>query len=67
MKFYAIIFIIFGSLVIIFPDLIGILVWGFFIFIGINMLMFWTLMWSKQNPFSKKWWYTQWWKYKIFK
>jgi uncharacterized membrane protein YhaH (DUF805 family) len=67
MKFYAVLFIIFWVLVIIFPDLIGILVGSFFIFIWINMLVLWNMFSTKQNPFGKSNSYTQWGKYKIFK
>jgi len=67
MKFYAIIFIIFGIAVIFFPELIWILVWSFFIFIGINMLVLWNVFEKNMNWFKKDWNYTQWGKYKIFK
>ncbi len=67
MKYYAILFIIFGALVIIFPDLIWIIVWSFFIFIGLNMLFLSRMFNSNIKDFSKGWNYTQWGKYKIFK
>lgn len=68
MKFYWIVFLVFWTLIIIFPDLIWILIGSFLIFIWFNMLFLGSIMWTnKNNFFNKNQWYTQWWKYKIFK
>jgi hypothetical protein len=65
MKFYAIVFIVLGISVIIFPELIWILVWSFFIFVWLNMLFFFNFL--NNSKFQKSDSYVKWWKYKIFK
>ena len=65
MKFIAIFLIIFGVIIIRYPEMLAYLIGGFFVFIGINML-FVTL------AFKKKWmfWnesYVKFGKYKIYR
>ena len=67
MKIYAIIFIIYGILIVIFPDLVGILVGSFFIFIWLNMLVLSSAFKWGANSFVKSSDYVKWGKYKIFK
>ncbi len=67
MKIYAIIFIVFGALIVIFPDLVWILVWSFFIFIWLNMLVLSSAFKTWIKDFSNSNDYVKWGKYKIFK
>lgn len=62
MKPFAILLIIFWIIVIVFPTIIAYLIWSFFIFIWINILMFF------RQITSKKWeQYVKFWDYKIYK
>lgn len=63
MNFFWIILIIFGVIIILAPEIIAYLIWGFMIFIGINIVI------SKYLFFRKKSWedYVSFGKYKIYK
>ena len=69
MKLIPIFLIIFGVLLIRFPDLIGWLLWGLFIFLGLNGLilgwLFNKMKWKSTKPNWDD--YVQFGKYKIFK
>ncbi len=53
MKYIPIVLILFWIIVVISPDIIAYLIWGFLIFIGVNMLMmssgFGTTKWGKKD------------------
>ncbi len=74
MKFYALLFIIVWILMIVYPDLVGIILGGFLIFIGLNMLFlskitsnFRSWFWSKTGEKKWSWDYVKFGSYKIFK
>ena len=69
MKYLGIIFILFGVIVIVYPEFLAILIGSFFVFMGVNIFLLWGWI---SNPFikkSKKKWedYVKFWKYKIYR
>jgi ABC-type bacteriocin/lantibiotic exporter with double-glycine peptidase domain len=71
MKFYAALFIIVWILMIIYPDLVGIILGSFLIFIWLNLFFISRIsswfMDSFKNNKSKDKSYVKFWEYKIFK
>jgi uncharacterized membrane protein HdeD (DUF308 family) len=53
MLVYWILTLIFGILVIVFPDLLAYLIWWFFIFLGANIIVIWFMFkkkkWKKES------------------
>jgi len=61
MKAFPIILIIFWIIIIMAPEILAYLLWGFFIFVGLNMLLFFkTVKSAKEN-------YVKFGNYKIFR
>jgi hypothetical protein len=64
MKLLPISLIIFWIIIIAYPEILAYLLWGFFIFIWINMLAFFWIF----NKKSKSWEnYVKFWNYKIYR
>lgn len=64
MKPFAIFFILFWIIVIIFPKFLAYLIGGFFVFIWISMLSVWSMFNSKKNKEEN---YIKFGKYKIYR
>ena len=65
MKLLPIWLILFGTILIIFPDLVGYILWGLLIFLWINSLIFMKVLFGKKSSDKED--YVQFGKYKIYK
>ncbi len=61
MRLFPIFLIVFWVIILIAPEIIAYLIWGFFIFIWLNILLFIRpIKWEKES-------YVKFWNYKIFR
>jgi hypothetical protein len=69
MKFAGIFLVVFWILIISYPEFLSYLIWGFFLFIGLNIVLF-NLSLSgmkKKWKTDNRWSFFKFWKYKIYK
>lgn len=69
MKFMWIFLIIFWIIVIVYPEFLSYLIWGFFLFLWLNIILFnlsmkWMNKWANTD---ERWNFFKFWKYKIYK
>lgn len=64
MKLFPLTLIIFGIILIVFPEIIAYLLWGFFVFIGINMILITAPFWKKKSGDDE---FIKFGKYKIYR
>ena len=69
MKFIGIFLSLFGIIIILYPQFLAYLIWGFFLFLGLNIILF-NLSMNQKNSFSnvdERGSFVKIWKYKIYK
>jgi hypothetical protein len=69
MKFVGIFLVIFGILIISYPEFLSYLIWGFFLFIWLNIVLFNLGINSMKKKWETdgRWSFFKFWKYKIYK
>lgn len=69
MKFIGLFLSLFGIIIILYPQFLAYLIWGFFLFLGLNIILF-NLSMNQKNSFSnvdERGSFVKIWKYKIYK
>ncbi len=66
MKVFAVGLIVFGLIIVYFPDILAYLLGGFFVFLGVNMLLIsWVFGTKKSSSGGEE--FIKFWKYKIYR
>jgi hypothetical protein len=69
MKFAGIFLVLFGIIIITYPEFLSYLIWGFFLFIGLNIVLFNLSLGGMKKKWKTddRWSFFKVWKYKVYK